>query len=90
MRTLEDCRKELDALDDELIKTYLARLALSREIGDIKAANGLAVYDRAREDDIISRRTAGLNEEEAAAVAALYRTVFETSRQLQRKRDAHE
>ena len=95
MKTLADCRKELDALDDVLLETYLHRMRISEEIGRIKAVNGLAVYDKTREDEIISRRTASLDQFDAAAVEALFRTIFTESRRIQTaladgKGDTHE
>lgn len=83
MRTLSECRFELDALDTMLVELYLKRLKISEEIGRIKAASGAEIYDKAREDDIIARRTEGLDETKAAAVEALYRTVFDVSRRIQ-------
>ena len=83
MRTLEDCRKELDELDNVLIDAYLRRLALSKEIGCIKEALGMAIYDKAREEAIIRHRTAALKAEQAASVAALYCTIFKESKRIQ-------
>lgn len=81
--SIESIRKEIDAVDDELVALLKARFDLSRAIGEEKKKKGLPVYDAAREGLLLLRL------EEAAApygdeVRVLYEKIMELSRKLQR------
>lgn len=81
--SIESIRKEIDAVDDELVALLKARFDLSRAIGEEKKKKGLPVYDARREEALLSRL------EEAATpyggeVRALYERIMELSRKLQR------
>jgi chorismate mutase len=57
-RALEDlgrCRRELEALDRELIALLAQRVTRSKEIGTLKRAGGLPTLDPAREAEVIRR-----------------------------------
>lgn len=81
--SIELLRKEIDAVDDQLVALLKARFDLSRAIGEEKKKKGLPVYDAEREEALLSRL------EEAAApyggeVRVLYERIMELSRKLQR------
>ena len=48
---LNECRKEIDLLDKELVKLFCRRLELAKEAGAAKAARGLPVRDPSREEE---------------------------------------
>lgn len=52
---LEDLRKQIDALDDTLLKQLNERIRLAVEVGQVKAADGESVYAPAREKDLLMR-----------------------------------
>lgn len=52
---LEEIRRQIDALDDELLILILKRLEYSGIIAKIKLDNGLPIYDESREHAILSR-----------------------------------
>lgn len=81
--SIELLRKEIDAVDDELVALLKARFDLSKAMGEEKKKLNRPVYDAAREEALLSRL------EEAAApygdeVRALYERIMELSRKLQR------
>lgn len=81
--SIELLRKEIDAVDDQLVALLKARFDMSRAIGEEKKKKGLPVYDAAREEVLLLRL------EEAAApyggeVRVLYEKIMELSRKLQR------
>ena len=81
--SIESIRKEIDAVDDQLVTLLKARFDLSRAIGEEKKKKGLPVYDAEREEALLLRL------EEAAApyggeVRILYERIMELSRKLQR------
>lgn len=80
--SIELLRKEIDAVDDQLVALLKARFDLSRAMGEEKKKKGLPVYDAEREAALLSRL------EEAAApyggeVRVLYERIMELSRKLQ-------
>lgn len=54
-KTLDDCRRQIDALDAELLCLLNQRAAIACEIASIKAASGLPAYDSNRERQVIAR-----------------------------------
>lgn len=81
---LSDYRKKLDGIDDSMVALFLERMTVSREIGDLKRKNGLAVRDANREAQIIkARRAQAASASDADAIEALYKLIFELSRQAQ-------
>jgi chorismate mutase len=65
---LASCRRQIEAIDRQMIELLAQRAALSREIGATKKVAGLPTLDPAREAEVIRRaaelaRDAGLNDE---------------------------
>lgn len=52
---LEKQRREIDQLDQELVALFEKRMAVVTEIGKIKKAQGLPIFDETREDAVIQR-----------------------------------
>ena len=81
---LEECRKEIDAVDSEILRLLDRRAGLSRRIGRIKAGAGLPIIDLRREDAILRRvvrNSAG--EISADAVERIYGEILSESRRIQ-------
>lgn len=77
---LSDVRVEIDALDDELVKLFEKRLALSMEVAKVKERDNLPILNTARERSIINRLTEGKADDIAAYTKILYTTIFDLSR----------
>lgn len=80
--SIESMRKEIDAVDDQLVALLKVRFDLSRAIGEEKKKLNRPVYDAEREEALLLRL------EEAAApyggeVRVLYEKIMELSRKLQ-------
>lgn len=82
---IEELRKEIDVLDDEIVQLFCRRLSLCKQIGEIKAKNGITVADFDRENAVLCRLTASLDDENAAAVKKLYAEIFNVTKSLQQK-----
>ncbi len=52
---LAEIRRQIDAIDDELLTLILKRLECSGIIAKIKLDNGLPIYDESREQAILSK-----------------------------------
>ncbi|MBK7995518.1 MAG: chorismate mutase [Blastocatellia bacterium] len=51
---IEDCRAEIDAVDEKIIHLLNRRAELVAKIGEIKQLQGLPIYDPARENTVLS------------------------------------
>lgn len=83
MNNLEDIRKEINKIDEQLLPLFLQRMECSKKVAEVKMAQGLPVLNQAREDEILERLTEGLKEEDAKAIRELYIKIFEISRNRQ-------
>ena len=82
---LGDVRKEIDAVDKELLPLFLKRMQCSARVAEIKRANGLPVYDAAREARIIESVRKRAGDEFADSAAGFYTSIMGISREHQHK-----
>ena len=85
MNEISQLRKEIDRLDKELVELLNARCSTSIAIGEYKKANGLPVYDKAREDALL-KNLAEINSGPLpqSALSGIYAVLLEASRNLQK------
>jgi chorismate mutase len=84
---IDHIRKEIDRLDNELLRIFNERAALALQIGEIKKQRGLAVYDPDREKRIFDRmQAANPGPLEDNAIVRLFERVIDESRRLERIR----
>lgn len=81
---LKGVREAIDRLDQDLLQLLNRRMELACEVGRIKAAKGLALFDPGREEIVYNRLTKAnrgpLTEE---SLRAIYREIIAASRRLQ-------
>ena len=85
--TIDDYRKEINLLDNELLRIFNERASLALKIGEIKKIHGIPVYDPEREKRIfetISKTNPGPLENDA--IVRLFERVIDESRRLERLR----
>ena len=82
---LEELRKKIDTLDDEIAKLYLERQSVVKKIGEEKARNRTAVADPSREKRIIARVAKSADDEQKIYLKRVFETIMETSRAYQRR-----
>ena len=63
MKELNELRAQIDAIDDEITKKYVERLAICGEIAEVKKADKKAVSDPSREEKVLYRVTEKVPEE---------------------------
>ncbi|MBZ5530072.1 MAG: chorismate mutase [Acidobacteriia bacterium] len=81
--TLAGWRRQIDALDTELLRLLNQRAAIACEIAVVKVASGLPAYDAAREAQVLSRIAAhnsGPLDEQS--VAAIFSGIIHETRRL--------
>ena len=86
MRSLEECRAALDAVDREIVRLFEERMMIARDVAAYKIAHDLPVLDRSREGVVLESR-AGMAEDVSLAesVRVLYETMMALSRAEQEK-----
>ena len=85
MNDLKNLRKEIDLIDDELMKLLIKRFHLSIEVKKVKQINNIAVLDNKREQEIIDKIlkiAEGSNIKDA--VLEVYQSLLKTSKDLQK------
>jgi chorismate mutase len=82
---IEEWRRRIDAIDDQLVRLLNSRSACVVEIGRIKRALGVPVYSPEREGALLERvlreNTGPLDR---AAVQRLFERIIDESRRLER------
>lgn len=82
---IDDIRKRIDLLDDELLRIFSERARLALAIGEIKKRLELPVYDPAREKRIFRRmKEANPGPLDDGAIVRLFERVVDESRRLER------
>ena len=83
-------RDRINALDDELLRLFLERMAVSVEVAAYKRSVGMPVLDPVREQALLDRLCAGLDAARAEAVVRLWKQIFALSRAVQHRLLAHD
>ena len=85
---LQDYRKEIDAIDDELVRLFGQRMDIAAKIADYKKENNLPILVPAREREKLADVAAKAGPEMANYTRVLYSMLFELSRSYQSKRNS--
>ena len=85
---LKDYRKEIDAIDDELVRLFGQRMDIAAKIADYKKENNLPIFVPAREREKLADVAAKAGPEMANYTRVLYSMLFELSRSYQSKRNS--
>jgi chorismate mutase len=85
MGDLEDFRQRIDAIDEHLVRLLNARSACALEIGRIKERDGLAVYQPAREAEVLEKvRSVNTGPLDDVALMRLFERIIDEARRLER------
>ena len=81
---LDELRKNIDAIDREILALLNRRAATAKKIGSIKLKAGLPMVDRKREAEVI-RKIVRENEGslDSDAAARIYSEIIKETRQIQ-------
>jgi chorismate mutase len=88
-QNLEELRKEIDNIDDEIISLLSKRKGMSKKIAEIKKELNKPIFDKDREQQIIGRlkeksKEKGLDEN---FIISLYGLILKNSRDEQKNQD---
>ena len=80
---LNELRDEIDKNDDKLIKLFICRMELVKQIAYIKKEAGSLTEDPKREEEILNRILPNLDDEITPHAHTLFTTLFNISRKYQ-------
>ncbi len=82
---LEELRKDIDAIDDQIVKLVESRMDIAAKVAAYKKENNLPVLNSARERQILSDIAGKTRPETKNYMRVLYSLMFELSRSYQGK-----
>ena len=85
---LKDYRKEIDAIDDQLVQLFGKRMDIAAKIADYKKENNLPILVPAREREKLADVAQKAGPDMANYTRVLYSMLFELSRSYQSKRNS--
>ena len=89
MNRLPDLRRRIDLIDDQLVALLNARADLALQVGRIKHEAGEAVYQPAREAEVLAHvREINRGPLDGGAITRLFERVIDENRRLERQADA--
>ena len=80
---LQDYRKQIDEIDDQLVKLFQQRMEVSEGIAAYKKERGLPILDAGREQDKLNAVCSKVPPEMRNYTSVLYSSIFELSRSHQ-------
>ncbi len=83
---LEEIRKEIDETDDRLLKLFSERMELCENVAEYKSKNGMAVFQGAREKQVLEAIEKKSSPKLRAASRLLFSQIMEISKCLQTER----
>lgn len=84
MNELEQCRKEIDEIDRELLALFERRMDVAVRVANYKKENNLPIYDEERESKIIKKNVDNLKNKHYDLIARrFFLSIMELSRSLQ-------
>jgi chorismate mutase len=79
-------RERIDALDEQIVVLLNERAACALEIGEIKRAIGMAIYQPGREKDVLDHvRRVNAGPLDGDAVMRLFERIIDEARRLERE-----
>jgi chorismate mutase len=83
---IDALRRRIDALDEQLVALLSERAACALDIGRLKEARRIAVYQPTREAEVLARvRAANPGPLDDAAMARLFERIIDEARRLERQ-----
>lgn len=91
MSRMDDLRRDIDAIDEQLVKLLSERAACALEIGRAKKHAGLDLYQPTRETEVLAHvqrvNTGPLDD---GAIKRLFERIIDEARRLERVAEAAE
>lgn len=77
-------RGQLDEIDEQIVKLYEERMAISSQVADYKIETGKKVFDKTREEEKLQKvKSLTHNDFNACGIQELFEQIMSASRKLQ-------
>lgn len=84
MNELEQCRKEIDVIDKELLYLFEKRMDIAVRVANYKKENNLPIYNEERESTVIKKNVDNLKNKNYDLFARrFFLSIMELSRSIQ-------
>ena len=83
---LAKLRKDVDAIDQKLVKLFEKRMDICEKIGEVKMKEGVAIVDADRERVVLESAMAHVSDAHKPAVETFMRHIMEQSKARQENR----
>ena len=80
---LVDVRREIDLIDNEIVKLFVRRMDCADRVAEVKRGSGKGVLDSTREQAILDAVSAAVGSELAPSARELFKTLMSLSRKRQ-------
>jgi len=80
---IDNLRKEVDKIDNIIVKNLLKRLSIVQKIGKLKKNNKLNVVDKKRED-IVIKKIQNKAKKFKKEITDIYKSIIKNSRKIQK------
>lgn len=80
---LDLIRKEISAINDEMLALFVKRMELSAQVAAYKKAHGLPTLDRKREEAILQRVADNTEEEFRQYAIEFFRNIMDLGKEYQ-------
>ena len=84
---LQELRREIDTIDDEILKLFLKRMEIASKVSDCKKENNLSTLQKGREREILKRISEKSGNEMADYSRTLFTTLMDLSKNYQNKKN---
>lgn len=85
LEVIQDLRRQIDALDDEILELLARRISLANQIGEIKKHCKQEIKDKKREEEIL-RRLGLQNKLTRGQIDLIYEAIFALTQQIQEEK----
>lgn len=82
---IDDLREKIDSIDDELVRLFVERMEVAKEVAQYKKENNLPIYVPAREREKLQDVAQKAGQDMDDYIRSLYSMIFEISRSYQSK-----
>lgn len=80
--TLQELRKQIDTIDDEIVALLEKRLQIAKQIGELKTRLNVEVYHPQREEEIL-KRLQSISSLSPHQIEEIYKSIFTLTKVLQ-------
>lgn len=81
---LNDIRKEIDAIDTEMLALFAKRMEIANRVADVKIKHNMAIVDEKRENELVEGAVSALAPREKGESTVFLRTLMSLSKRRQR------